>query len=672
MDKSNVRNRMAFLSAEIRRHNELYYNQDMPEISDAAYDLMAQELRKLESEYADLTHADSPSKKVGGAAQSTFAKVQHAVPMLSLLDVFSEQEVEQFLNKNPGRLYCVEEKIDGLSVSVTYENGVITRAETRGDGQIGEDVTENIKYVCGIPHELRGTMQIPLLEVRCEVYMHTATFETINADRELKGKKLFVNPRNAAAGILRTKDPKQVERGKLCAFAFNVQRVIGDSPLLKKGVTSHISSLGMLDDLGFVAVDCKSFTYVSDILERIQEIGETRASLPYGIDGAVIKVDDIALRERLGAGGKYPAWAVAFKYPSEQKETIVRDIVTQTGRTGVITPKAVFDPIALAGTTVTKATLHNQPYMDNNLSGIGIGDSILVHKSGEIIPEVLKVFHEKRPAGVVPFSITVCPVCGAKAVLRVDEDGLGSMHVCSNDGCPAKLLKHLEFWASREVMDIGGMGPSIITALVDAGLVSDTSDLYRLTLDDVSGIKEIGPVRGVKLISAIEASKHRDIDRLIKGLGIPGVGRHVGAALAAKYPDMDTIIRLSIEELEGVDGSGEITAEAMYHFFHDDASINFVYQLLEQGINMKSLRYGTAPALSSLSGKTFVITGTLPTLGRDEAKEYIEAHGGKVSGSVSKKTDYVVVGGAAGSKLIKAQELGIPVLTEDELRNLAK
>ena len=683
MNKAEASRRITRLKEQIRYHNDRYYNQDVPEISDAAYDMLTQELRALEDKYPELAASDSPSKMVGGAPQSTFAKVEHAVPMLSLLDVFSDKEVVDFTAKNPNTLYDVEDKIDGLSICVTYQKTAdgrwpLIRGETRGDGRIGEDITENAKGVMDIPLELKcadNMGDIALIEVRAEVYMFEADLADINIERELLGKKRFKNTRNAAAGLLRTKDLDAVKNGRLRAFAFNVQRVEYSKPNdeLKDVFSSHAATLSFLRSLGFNTVNSR-LVYCDGVLDIIREIGESRSTLPFGIDGAVVKIDSIALRETLGAGSKYPAWAVAFKYPPEWKETVVRDIVVQAGRTGVLTPKAVFDPVQLAGTTVTCATLHNQAFMDDALGGIGIGDKIRVHKSGDIIPEVLQVLD--RPADRESFKITTCPVCGAEAVLGTNETGDDAVaYVCPNDGCPSKLLKHIEFWASRDVMDIEGMGPAVINALTDAGLVNSVADLYRLKLSDIIDIKVIGPVRGPKLLSAIEASKTRDIDRLIKGLGIPGVGRHVGAALAKVYPDIHTIARLTESELSAVDGSGDITAAVIHRFFDKSDNMDMVHTLEELGLNMKSLRYGAqSPDAEDapFAGKTFVITGTLPTMDRNQASQYIEERGGKVSGSVSKKTSYLVAGEAAGSKLTKARDLGVAVLTEEELKALAK
>lgn len=670
--KKSKKERLLALRAEIARHNELYYNQDNPEISDAAYDALLQELEELEAEMHGSEDKTSPSQKVGGAAQSTFQKVAHVTPLLSLRDVFSEQEVEEWVTsvtesyprqKTP---FVVEEKVDGLSLAITYENGVFTHAATRGDGRIGEDVTENARQIDSIPKTIPSLMKSApnKMIVRAEVIMPVDAFLDLNKQLESEGKPLMKNPRNAAAGALRVKDSSITAERKLEAVAFDILYV-ENIPAFP----TQVSQIDFLNDSGFQVVTscpCSSF---SDIRMSIQNIDMDRDKYHYAIDGAVVKCNNLDVRRWLGETNKYPRWAVAYKYPPEQKETVVREIVTDTGRTGVITPVAVFDPVLLAGTTVTRATLHNQQFMDVVLGGIGIGDTILVHKSGEIIPEVLKVLHKKRPEDTEDFKIVACPVCGAPAVLGADENGNGTMHVCSNDNCPAKLERHLIYWCSKHVMDIAGMGPGVIRALIENG-VRCIADLYLLDVEKMSQIPAIGPVRAPKLYAAIQASKEHDIDRLIAGFGIPGVGRSIGKELAKAYKNIWEIGKVDAEALRQIDGIGDISAAAIYDYFHTEASYNQLNTLIRLGFNAHSKSYEEGSSEKVFTGMTFVITGTLPSMTREEATELITHNGGKVAGSVSKKTTYLVAGEAAGSKLQKANELGIKVLSEDDLQNM--
>lgn len=669
--KEDAQQRAEALRVEIRRHNELYYNQDAPEISDAAYDALMHELRALEQGFPSIVTEDSPTQKVGGkAASNVFQDVQHKIPLLSLLDVFSKDDVESwFEDKAHSSPVDVEQKIDGLSVALTYRNGKFFRAATRGNGLIGEDITANAQYIEGIPKQLNlpdGVTPMNELTVRVEVIMPVKIFMAINAELEANGKKLFANPRNAAAGSLRVKDPQVTASRHLEAIAFQIMDCVGWDSVETVPMRSQMGDISILRALGFHPVPqffCMTFPQIE---AAIDEIGKLRGTLPYWIDGAVIKVDDIAQQREMGATAKYPHWAVAYKYPPEQKETVVRDIVTQTGRTGVITPVAVFDPVLLCGTSVTRATLHNQEFMDVVLQGIAIGDTITVHKSGEIIPEVLSVDHSKRPEGAVPYTITHCPVCGAKAILAADENGNGSVYVCSNDDCPAKLEKHLVYWASKHVMDIDGMGPAVIHALVESGHLEGVADIYRLTAEILDAEPAIGPVRGKKLLDAIGKSKSHNIDRLIAGLGMPGIGPKIGEILARRYHDIWEIIALTEDELCGHNGIGEITAATMVSFFHEAGTTVLLRDLEACGVNMKSTSYSEATAHGVFSGMTFVITGTLSEP-RDKIAQLITNNGGVVSGSVSKKTSYLIAGDAAGSKLKKAQDLGIPIWTESDL-----
>lgn len=671
--------RMIELQKLVQRHNELYYNLDAPEISDAAYDALVRELRELEATFSDANHTDSPLQKVGGAPSKNFEKVQHKVQLQSLRDVFSIEEVESWYQERPVGM-VVEEKIDGLSMAVTYVGGVFTKAATRGDGFIGEDVTANALYVDGIPkeiHFLKNYAPDSTVIIRCEVVMPYEVFEKTNHELELAGKKLFANPRNCAAGSLRVKDPLVTKERKLKAIAFQIMYCDNwpDMSDVPAPLISQTNDIQLLISFGFCAVTqyrCNSF---EDVKAAIERIGENRYTLPYPIDGAVIKVNERTIQNEMGTTIKYPKWAVAYKYPPEQKETIIVDIVTQTGRTGVITPVAVLYPVLLCGTIVTRATLHNQSFMDNVLGGVCVGDTVVVHKSGEIIPEVLRVVKEKRPENATAFSIQTCPVCGAPAVPGTDENGCdGVVMLCSNNDCPAKLAKHIEYWCSKHVMNIDGIGPNIINALIENGLLSSIADLYRLTIDDVTCIQQIGPVRGPKLIAEIEASKNADIDRLIAGLGMPGVGRAIGAELAKHYPNIWEIAMAKENDLLNINGVGAISAKVIYDYFHDVKNYEYVEVLSALGINVVSKSFSTASTNDSLpfSGLTFVVTGTLPTMSREEAHTFIEQNGGKASTSVSKKTNFLVAGEAAGSKLKKAQDLGIRIIAEDELLRMAR
>ena len=653
------------LREEITYHSDLYYNEDAPEIPDYEFDAKVQKLKALENAFPALVTTDSPTQTVGGtASKSTFAKVPHAVPMLSLEDIFEEDGITAFVSKHPAETqYSVEQKIDGLSISATYLNGVYTSGATRGDGAIGEDITENLRHVAGLPKKLKCAETIPLLEVRGEVYMPVEQFEKLNEERDMEGKKLFANPRNAAAGILRTHDIKAVKNAALNVFIFNVQRVeLAEDSNLTSVFGSHFASLQLLRGMGIDIVPAELLSG-ADVLDAIRDIGERRYSLSYWIDGAVVKVDDIVDRERLGGTSKYPAWAVAYKYPPEEKETKIEQIIVQTGRTGRITPVAILSPVFLGGTTVTRATLHNPAFIEK--MDVRVGSTCVVVKSGDIIPKVMSVDPTKQPEGSETFKLTTCPECGA--AVEISEDMKSAQ--CPNSLCPAQFVRHLAFFASRDCMDIAGFGPAIVQACVDNGWVSDLVDIYKLTRfrDDFVTLDGFGATSVDKLLAAIEKSKNNDIDRLIKSFGISGVGRHVGRILAQKYPDLDSIMGLTTEELTSLQDVGDTLAEAIQNFFADTKNLEMVAEMKALGVNMVSKSYG-ASSDGKLTGLTFVITGTLPSLSRDAAKELIEANGGKVSGSVSKKTDYLLAGESAGSKLDKANQLGISVVTEDELR----
>ena len=585
---------------------------------------------------------------------NTFGEVTHAVPLMSLQDVFSMEELEDFLNRTkealPNAAYSVEPKIDGLSVALEYEDGRFVRGATRGDGVVGEDVTENLKTIRSIPMTLENAPA--RLIVRGEVYMPKKTFRTLNAALEENGEKTFANPRNAAAGSLRQKDPKVTAKRKLDILVFNVQ--------LAEGVTftSHCETLEYLKSLRFKVIPYKKLSDPKKIEEEILRINEEREKLPCDIDGGVVKLDDLAQRELLGATAKFPRWAVAYKYPPEVKSTVIEDIVIQVGRTGVLTPKAVVAPVRLAGTTVTNATLHNQDFISR--LDVRIGDTVRIRKAGEIIPEILGVDLSKRPENTKPYFLPDrCPVCGAEVVR--DEDG--AFLRCTGAECPAQLSRNIAHFVSRDAMDIDGLGSAIVESLISQKFIKSPADIYYLTLEEISGLWKSGTTAAKKLLAAIEASKQQDLSRLIYALGIRQVGVKTGKSLAAAFGSMDALMDASLEALTAVPDIGEITAQSIYEWFRQDQSQHLIRRLREAGLNFESKRVITD---TRLAGKTVVLTGTLSRFTREEATEKIELLGGKASGSVSRKTSFVVAGENAGSKERKARELGIPVLTEDE------
>lgn len=648
-----------------------YYLNSEPIISDYGYDELIQHIREYETTHPTDISPDSPTQKVENLPQSSFEKVAHAVPMLSLQDVFDTKDVEKFVGATMGTgiAFVVEEKIDGLSMSATYQNGRLVRAETRGDGYIGEDITENAKFITGLPKSLNTEIYAApeVLEVRLEVFLPIDRFLAINKEREEKGEKFFANPRNAAAGLLRTKDINAMKDAGLECFIFNVQRCEGFTPY----DNSHIDSMKAMQEYGFQIVPGFRATALWSIKDAIRRIGETRHELPYWIDGAVVKIDSLTVREELGITGKYPKWAVAYKYPPEEKETVICDIVLQTGRTGRVTPVAIFDPVLLAGTKVERATLHNQRFIDD--LGVNIGDTVIVRKAAEIVPEVVKVSHV---ASDETFCIDAhkCIACGGS--IYVSEDGMTCQ--CETPNCPAQFARYIQFFASRDCMDIRGMGPAAVNALIENGLIKDVVDIYTLhTIPEVVG-DLLGKKTAENLFAAIEDSKHRSLDRLIKALGMPGIGRHIGKALAEEYGSIHGIVAVctlgkidggGVTELTALDGIGEIAAHTLMDYFNKPETLARIKALADCGVNMVAEKKVTE-ADQSFVGKTFVITGTLPTMSRNEAAAFIEERGGKVSGSVSKKTDYLVCGEAAGSKLDKAKSLGIAILSEDDLKAL--
>ena len=646
--------RIQDLTALLNEAGYRYYVLDDPTLPDFEYDRLLRELEDLEKTYPEYVLPDSPTKRVGGQAVNTFGEVTHAVPLMSLQDVFSMEELEDFLNRTqealPNAAYSVEPKIDGLSVALEYEDGRFVRGATRGDGVVGEDVTENLKTIRSIPMTLENAPA--RLIVRGEVYMPKKTFRTLNAALEENGEKTFANPRNAAAGSLRQKDPKVTAKRKLDILVFNVQ--------LAEGVTftSHCETLEYLKSLRFKVIPYKKLSDPKKIEEEILRINEERENLPCDIDGGVVKLDDLAQRELLGATAKFPRWAVAYKYPPEVKSTVIEDIVIQVGRTGVLTPKAVVAPVRLAGTTVTNATLHNQDFISR--LDVRIGDTVRIRKAGEIIPEILGVDLSKRPENTKPYFLPDrCPVCGAEVVR--DEDG--AFLRCTGAECPAQLSRNIAHFVSRDAMDIDGLGSAIVESLISQKLIKSQADIYYLTLEEISGLWKSGTTAAKKLLAAIEASKQQDLSRLIYALGIRQVGVKTGKSLAAAFGSMDALMEAPLEALTAVPDIGEITAQSIYEWFRQDQSQHLIRRLREAGLNFESKRVITD---TRLAGKTVVLTGTLSRFTREEATEKIELLGGKASGSVSRKTSFVVAGENAGSKERKARELGIPVLTEDE------
>lgn len=657
--------RIKELREQILYHSDRYYNQDSPEISDYEFDMMMKELKGLEKEHPELVTPDSPTQKVGGAAKRTAGVlVRHNVPMLSLQDVFSKEEVYEFVEQMKEQLddpeFVVEYKIDGLSMALRYENGELALAQTRGDGvNFGEDVTANAKVISDVKKKLKNAPEY--LEVRGEVYMTNAAFDAVNEKQELMGKKQFANPRNCAAGTLRQLDSAVTKERNLSLFIFNIQDVRGMQ------FETHTQGYEFLKKQGIKVIDdykvCKT---ADEVWDAIACIGENRGNLAYDIDGAVVKINHYADREKLGATSKVPRWAVAYKYPPEEKESKLLDIELSVGRTGRITPTAIFEPIRLCGTSVSRATLHNQDFIDE--LDIGIGDTIVVYKSGEIIPKVKEVRKENRPADWKRFLIPkVCPACGAKTERERDTADIK----CTSPNCPAQLERHIINFVGRDAMDIKGFGTVYIEELVRMGYIKDVADIYSLKEHREELIEQgiIGKEKNTdKLLDAIEKSKENDAYKLLTGLGIPNVGKAAAKAIMKQFKMMENLQDATIDELTAVNDIGEVSAECIRSFFAEEKNRRMLARLKEYGVNMTAEESETIESV--ISGKTLVVTGTLPTLGRKEAQALIEQYGGKVSGSVSKKTDYLLAGEAAGSKLTKAQELGITVISEEELKNM--
>lgn len=658
MQQEQAARQIQELRKTIEYHSYRYYTLDDPEIEDYEFDRLMHQLIDLEEQFPELVTPDSPTHRVGGKTLNSFAPVEHVVQMGSLQDVFSEEEILEFDRRVrqvvPQPVYIVEPKIDGLSVSLEYRDGVLVRGSTRGDGFVGEDVTQNLRTIRSIP--LRLPEAIPFLEVRGEVYMPVSSFQKVVAQQELDEEKPFKNPRNAAAGSLRQKNPAITARRGLDIFVFNLQQQEG---LLPDGqeLTGHKQSLDRLKELGFSVIPSYLEVHtIEDAVAEIRRIGENRGSFPFDIDGAVIKVDNFAQRQELGATAKFPRWAVAFKYPPEEKVTTLQRVEVQVGRTGVLTPTAVFDPIQLAGTTVSRAVLHNQDFI--NEKQIAVGDQIIVRKAGDIIPEVVAV--AQHQGGEVFRLPETCPSCGTHVVR---EEGEAAVR-CPNIQCPAQLMRNLIHFASRNAMDIDGLGPAILEQLVEQGLVHSPADLYGLTEEVLAQLDRLGEKSAANLVAAIARSKENDLSRVLFALGISNIGEKAAAALAQHFGSMEQLERALPEEIQQIEGFGQVMAQSVMDFLAEPRNREQIDRLREAGVNLQSRRQKKG---DSLQGKTFVLTGTLPTLKRSQAKEMIEERGGKVAGSVSKKTHYVVAGEEAGSKLTKAQELGIPVITEQEL-----
>lgn len=657
----DYREEMKQLREKLNENGYLYYVLDAPTMSDYEYDMLNRRLEELEAEHPEEITPDSPTQRIGGKTLEGFEPYTHEVPLESLQDVFNAEETAEFLeNMEEGlggsAVYSVEPKVDGLSVALEYRDGVFVRGATRGNGWVGEDVTENIRTIKSIPMTLPE--KLPRLIVRGEVYMSRAVFEELNALRELNGQQLMANPRNAAAGSLRQLDPKIAASRKLDIQIFNLQLAEGREFL------THAETLDYLASQRFKVIPHKTLSGIQAVQAEIERINDERMEYPFDIDGAVIKVNTLAERAKLGSTAKFPKWAVAFKYPPEKKPSKVVDIVVQVGRTGVLTPKAVLTPVRLAGTTVTNATLHNQDYITEK--DVRIGDTVIVQKAGEIIPEIVEVDFKQRPEGTEAYHLPDhCPVCGAPVVR--DEDGAAIR--CTGAECPAQLLRNITHFASRNAMDIDGLGPAIVEQLVNGGLVKTVADLYELHAQDVAQLERMGEKSAENLIRAIEASKANDLSKLIYGLGIRQVGEKAAKVLARHFRSFDALAAASVEDLTEIDDVGEITARCIVTYLNQPQSKDLIQRLREAGVNMESTEQLVD---QRFAGMTFVLTGTLENLDRKTAQGMVEERGGKVSGSVSKKTTYVVAGEAAGSKLKKAQELNIPVLSEEEFMQIVQ
>lgn len=665
MDKASAEKRIKELRDLTEFYAKKYYDDDAPEISDFEYDMLMNELKNLEKQFPEFITKDSLTQKVGGTVKEGFSKVEHEVPLQSLQDVFSIDEVEEFdvrmkkfaVENNKKVSYVVETKIDGLSVSLEYKNGIFVRGATRGNGQIGEDITNNLKTIKSIPQELNQNIDIT---VRGEVFIGKNEFEKLNEEREILEEPLFANARNAAAGSLRQIDSKITAKRPLDIFIFNVQKC--DSKQFK----THHESLEFLEKLGFNVIPVRAYCKnIKDAIEEINKIGEKREELEFGIDGAVIKIDDLEFRDILGSTTKVPRWAVAYKYPPEKKETKLKDIICQVGRTGAITPMAILEPVKVAGSTISKTTLHNEDFIIEK--DLKIGDTVVIQKAGDVIPEVVEVVKEKRTGEEIEFSMPeVCPVCGAPAIREQGE----AVRRCINIECSAVLQRSIVHFVSKEGMDITGLGYSIIEQFIEKGLITDITDIYKLKLEDIASLKKEGKKFASNLIEAIEKSKQNDLSKLITALGIRHIGSKSAKILAKKYKTMNKLMNATFEELSYMEDIGEISANSIRTFFMEERNRNLIEELKKSGVNMKYIEDETAD--DRFFGKSFVLTGALEKYTRDEATEIIEKFGGKTTGAVSKKTDYVLAGDDAGSKLTKAQSLGIKVINEQEFDEMIK
>ena len=655
---TEIEKKIEELRKTLRYHSDRYYNDDAPEIEDYEYDMMMRELKELEEKYPEYDAPDSPTKKVGGVADNSFESVAHSVRMESLQDAFSKDELREFSNRVEDTVsdvnYVVEPKIDGLSVSLEYRDGVFFRGSTRGNGDVGEDVSGNLRVIHNIP--LKLNKPIPYIEVRGEVYMPKKSFERVVDRQIINGEKPFKNPRNAAAGSLRQKDSNVAASRGLDIFVFNIQQIEGVE------LNSHKESLDFIKELGFNTIPTyKKVNNIEDAIAEIDRIGEARGSLEYDIDGAVIKIDDFSQRDILGSTAKYPKWAIAFKYPPEEKQTKLLDIEIAVGRTGVLTPTAILESVHLAGTTVSRATLHNQDFI--NEKGIAIGDIVTVRKAGDIIPEVLCV-NEHNSNSIFKFP-DVCPSCGEKVYRDEDEAAIR----CINPECPAQLLRNLIHFCSRDAMDIEGLGPAIIETFVNEGMIAKTYDIYNLDFNKIASLEGFKETSANNIINSVNNSKNNDLSKLIFALGIRHIGAKAGKLLADYFSDIDSVMNASVDDILQIDGFGKIMAESVVEFFSSDSTKELIAKLKEAGVNMKSTNVVED---TRFSGMTFVLTGTLPTLKRTEASKIIESFGGKTSSSVSKKTTYVLAGEEAGSKLDKANKLGVQVISEEEFKEMIK
>lgn len=665
MDLAKAKKRVKELRQTLEYHNKKYYDDDEPEISDFEYDMLSNELKNLEKQYPELITKDSNTQKVGGHVKKGFKEVEHEVPLQSLQDIFDFDELIEFDNRikkqseelNKPTKYVVETKIDGLSAALKYENGILVEGATRGNGLIGEDVTENIKTIKTIPHKLKEPINIT---VRGEVFISKKDFEKMNEERVLNEQPLFANARNAAAGSLRQLDSNITASRPLDIYIFNVQKIEG------KEFNSHYEELLYLEELGFnvnpVKIPCDT---LEEAINAINKIGEDREDLTFGIDGAVVKVDNLSLREDLGTTAKTPRWAIAYKYPPERKETILKDIVCQVGRTGAITPMAILEPISVAGSTISKTTLHNEDFIKEK--DLRIGDTVVIQKAGDVIPEIVEVKKEKRTGSEKAFNMpTTCPVCGAMAVREEGESAIR----CTGIECPAKLVRNIIHFVSKEGMDIDGLGENLVEQFIDKGLIENIADIYTLTFEDIASLKKNGTKFAENLINAIQDSKNRPFYKLITALGIRHIGTKSAKTIAKHFKTIENLMNAEIEEIAELDDVGQIMAQSIYQFFKQDQTIDLINKLRDAGVNMKEEQNETGD--TRFEGLTFVLTGSLENYTREQAGEIIEKFGGKVSSSVSKKTNYVLAGEEAGSKLTKAQSLGVNIITEAQFEEMIK